>query len=568
MVDNDIPKYAALLKGHYLFKGLNEAQIAHTVTRFERIEYDEEEIVFEEGNFGDGFFLIFQGKVNVARRDEDGDFQVDILIPGDYFGEEALLFDHPRRETVTAIEQVILLRLKREDFFELIQDYPQIKTNLSATAESRYLSQKADFDWVGEDEVIYLITRKHEFFLFISLIFPILVGLISIPILLFGFSFESSAGSTATITFGVLGILFSIFWTIWKWKDWGNDYYIVTNQRVVWLERVLIFYFSRREAPLTQILSVNVNRSWLGRMLDYGNVEVKTFTGGIRMRNSAHPKQLAYFIEGFQARAQNFLRQVEAEKMERALRQRLGMYVGDEYIEEPITEPAQKLPEDLVRSEGWREIMGTFLQVRYERDGVITYRKHWLLLVRKTLLPSIAFAILIILTLYVLGTGALWGDSFISGLPGLTLGALLYIATMSWWLYNYVDWSNDIYQLTHDKILDIERKPLGEEEKKTAPLDSILSIEHTRLGILQLALNYGNVTIMVGQTPFVFRGVYNPDDVQQDISSYIEARRRKKEEAESERDRQRMADWLVTYHQQSEILDGLENRSDWDLFPG
>lgn len=568
MVDNDIPKYAALLKGHYLFKGLNEAQIAHTVTRFERIEYDEEEIVFEEGNFGDGFFLIFQGKVNVARRDEDGDFQVDILIPGDYFGEEALLFDHPRRETVTTIEQVILLRLKREDFFELIQDYPQIKTNLSATTESRYLSQKADFDWVGEDEVIYLITRKHEFFLFISLIFPILVGLISIPILLFGFSFESSAGSTATITFGVLGILFSIFWTIWKWKDWGNDYYIVTNQRVVWLERVLIFYFSRREAPLTQILSVNVNRSWLGRMLDYGNVEVKTFTGGIRMRNSAHPKQLAYFIEGFQARAQNFLRQVEAEKMERALRQRLGMYVGDEYIEEPIAEPAQKPPEDLVKSEGWREIMGTFLQVRYERDGVITYRKHWLLLVRKTLLPSIAFAILIILTLYVLGTGVLWGDSFISGLPGFTLGALLYIAMISWWLYNYVDWSNDIYQLTHDKILDIERKPLGEEEKKTAPLDSILSIEHTRLGILQLALNYGNVTIMVGQTPFVFRGVYNPDDVQQDISSYIEARRRKKEEAESERNRQRMADWLVTYHQQSEILDGLENRSDWDLFPG
>lgn len=568
MVDNDIPKYAALLKGHYLFKGLNEAQIAHTVTRFERIEFGENEIVFEEGSFGDGFFLIFEGKVNVVNRDENGDVQVDVLNPGDYFGEEALLFDHPRRETVTVIDQVVLLRLRREDFFELIQEFPQIKTNLSATAESRYLAQKADFDWIGADEVIYLITRKHEFFLIVSLIFPILVGLISIPVLLFGFSFGSSAGSKAAITFGILGILFSIFWTIWKWKDWGNDYYIVTNQRVVWLERVLIFYFSRREAPLTQILSVNVNRSWLGRMLDYGDVEVKTFTGGIRMRNSAHPKQLAYFIEGFQARAQNILRQVEAEKMERALRQRLGMYVGDEYIEEPADALPQKPPEDLVKSEGWREIVGTFLQVRYERDGVITYRKHWLLLVRKTLFPSIAFALLIVITFYILGTGALWGDSFISGLPGLTLGALLYIATISWWLYNYIDWSNDIYQLTHDKILDIERKPLGEEEKKSAPLDSILSIEHTRLGILQLALNYGNVTIMVGQTPFIFRGVYNPDDVQQDISSYIEARRRKKEETESERDRQRMADWLVTYHQQSEILDGLDNRSDWDLFPG
>ena len=439
---------------------------------------------------------------------------------------------------------------------------------MSATAESRYLAQRADFDWVGEDEVIYLITRKHEFFLVISLIFPILVGLISIPVLLYGISTESSAGSRAALILGVLGILFSIFWTIWKWKDWGNDYYIVTNQRVVWLERVLIFYYSRREAPLTQILSVNVNRSWLGRILDYGNVEVRTFTGGIQMRNSAHPKQLAYFIEGFQARAQNILRQVEAEKMERAIRQRLGMYAGDMVNEEPLEEPAERPPEDLVKTEGWREVLGTFLQVRYERDGVITYRKHWLLLVRKTFWPSITLALLIVLTLYMGGTGALWGDGFMSGLPGLTLGGLLYLATISWWIYNYIDWSNDIYQLTHDKILDIERKPLGEEEKKTAPLDSILSLEHTRLGILQLALNYGDVTIMVGQTPFVFRGVYNPDDVQQDISSYIEARRRKKEESESERDRQRMADWLVTYHQQSELLDGLENRSDWDMFPG
>ncbi len=568
MVDHDIPKYAALLKEHYLFKGLNEAQIAHTVTRFERIEFGEDEIVFEEGSFGDGFYVLFQGKVKIEHRNDTGDVQIDILTPGDYFGEEALLFDHPRRETATTLEQVILLRLGREGFFELIQDYPQIKTNMSATAESRYLAQKADFDWVGEDEVIYLITRKHEIFLVISLIFPIIVGLISIPVLLFGISTESSSGSKIALTLGVLGLLFSVFWTVWKWIDWGNDYYIVTNQRVVYLERVLVFYFSRREAPLTQILSVNVNRSWLGRILDYGTVEVRTFTGAIQMRRSAHPRQLAYFIEGFKARAQNILRQVEAEKMESAIRQRLGMYTGDMVFEEPLKEPAKKPPEGRVDKEGWREVLSTFLQVRYERDGVITYRKHWLLLVRKTLWPSLTLAFLIVLTLYVGGIGALWGEGFLAGLPGISLGIILYSSTIAWWIYNYIDWSNDIYQLTNDKILDIERKPLGEEQKLTASLDSILSLEHTRIGILQLALNYGNVIVMVGQTPFVFRGVYNPDDVQQDISSYIEAQRRKKEEAESDRDRQRMADWLVTYHEQSELLDGLENKSDWDLFPG
>jgi hypothetical protein len=28
-----------------------------------------------------------------------------------------------------------------------------------------------------------------------------------------------------------------------------------------------------------------------------------------------------------------------------------------------------------------------------------------------------------------------------------------------WWLYRYVDWRNDIYIVTLDSILDIERKP-------------------------------------------------------------------------------------------------------------
>ena len=73
----------------------------------------------------------------------------------------------------------------------------------------------------------------------------------------------------------------AVLWGIWNWIDWGNDYYIVTDQRVVWVEKVIWLYESRDEAPLTTILAVNTTSTFLGRWLHYGSVIVKTFTGEI-----------------------------------------------------------------------------------------------------------------------------------------------------------------------------------------------------------------------------------------------------------------------------------------------
>jgi hypothetical protein len=56
--------------------------------------------------------------------------------------------------------------------------------------------------------------------------------------------------------------------------------------------------------------------------------------------------------------------------------------------------------------------------------------------------------------------------------------------------------------------------------------------------------------------------------VQQDIVSYIETRRRKKDDETAARERERMLDWFGSYHNQTEKLEEIEKKSDWDLFPG
>lgn len=561
-MSNGIPQYAALLKLQYLFRGLDDARIAHVVTKFEPVELDEGTLVINEGDEGDEFFVIFQGKVRVTRKLRHKERDLGLLGPGDYFGEEALLFKRHRSASVMVVEPTVLLRLGRDQFFELLQEFPQIKMNLSATAQSRHLARKEKFDWLGKDEVIYLITRKHVIFLLIGLIAPIFFGVASIPVIAYGFSTYSLALSRAATIGGLLGIVGSILWGIWKWMDWGNDYYIVTNQRVVWLERVIVLYDSRREAPLTAILAVNVTSSQLGRILNYGDVNVRTFTGGFLMRNASGPKQFAEFIQGFQARAENLLKQADTEAMEETLRKRLSRPEAEQPPRPaPPQPPGEAIPNQEKKPSALREILDTFLKVRYERGKVVTYRKHWLLLLRKIWLPSLGFASLVAVTI------ALAFGNFLSDLDSLSrfylvvIAGFLYLIAFMWWGYHYLDWNNDIYCLTPTGILDVERKPLGREVKKTASLDSILSLEHTRDGIVELLFNFGNVTINVGETKFIFRGVHNPDLVHQDITDYMEARTRKKQAAERVRERERMVDWLVTYRRQTEILDEIGNES-------
>jgi hypothetical protein len=396
------------------------------------------------------------------------------------------------------------------------------------------------------------------------------IGLLFIPILAFGLSaYNSSFIYNLAAFIGVSGIIGSLLWTIWRWVDWGNDFYIVTNQRVLWLEKVVLLYNSRREAPLTQILAVNVDKTWFGRVWGYGNVDVRTFTGGIKMTRAADPDLFAFYVEGLKKRAGYFGKQAEQAAIRRALRERLGLSVDNGSSDSSMVSPSFRRRARVQAKPGsWRYFVNRLFVVRYEEENVITYRKHWLLLIRKTWIPT--FLMVMLIVWLGLQTNKLLSgqQDFFSSPLMLGLYLLSFIVLMGWWVYGYVDWSNDIYQLAPEQIRDIERKPLGDEMKKTAPLESILSLEHSRDGIIQLAFNYGNVIINVGETRFIFRGVYNPDQVHQDVSDYIEALSRYKDEVEAVQEREQMLQWLLEYKDQAEIKEMIESETDWDILTG
>jgi hypothetical protein len=148
--------------------------------------------------------------------------------------------------------------------------------------------------------------------------------------------------------------------------------------------------------------------------------------------------------------------------------------------------------------------------------------------------------------MYYLGRVQFLSPPVVTGL-GFTLFILI---LLPWWLYNYVDWRNDIYQVTDRSIFDIERRPFGSESKKSAALENILSLEHERIGFLGYILNVGNVLMNVGEAKFTFNNVYEPARVQQDVFSRMQQIRQKKQQEEVARERDRILKLLEIYHQE------------------
>jgi CRP-like cAMP-binding protein len=103
--------------------GEDLAQIAQITA--EEIRDTGEEIVCE-GEVGDALYIILDGMVRVHRKEKT----IAELGPKECFGEMAILDAAPRSATVTALEEVSLLKIAREDFQEIMADKHAIATGI------------------------------------------------------------------------------------------------------------------------------------------------------------------------------------------------------------------------------------------------------------------------------------------------------------------------------------------------------------------------------------------------------------------------------------------------------
>jgi len=287
-------------------------------------------------------------------------------------------------------------------------------------------------------------------------------------------------------------------WAGWNALDWSNDYYIVTNQRVVWLEKVIGLHDSREEAPLSTILSVGVETDQLGRIFDYGNVIIRTFVSRIEFDYVDHPNQAAEMIREYWERVKSVLTVSQKEVMRNTIRQKLGLPVDKRTLDE--LPPIVTVNKNLANLPLWWVAFLKLFTLRTEEAGRVIYHKHWIVLLQQIWRP-LAF-VLGIFALQVWRILNVWASSTESIIFRNAAGALrldtitialpmLSAPFIAWLVWEYVDWKNDIFMITSDEIFDIDRKPFGKEEKRAAQIENILSTSYLREGSSQICSTTG-----------------------------------------------------------------------------
>jgi CRP/FNR family transcriptional regulator, cyclic AMP receptor protein len=83
------------------------------------------QVLFKEGSFSDAAFIIESGKVEISVNNSDGQKTViGVLRDNDIVGEMGLIDGNPRSATVTAISEVKIKEITREQFETLSKTNP------------------------------------------------------------------------------------------------------------------------------------------------------------------------------------------------------------------------------------------------------------------------------------------------------------------------------------------------------------------------------------------------------------------------------------------------------------
>jgi CRP/FNR family cyclic AMP-dependent transcriptional regulator len=107
--------------------------------------FQNQDIIFSEYEPGDTFYLIQSGKVQIVKIMGDIEKTIDVLEPGEIFGEMAILENVPRSATAVAVGRVQALEFARENFQTLMQGNPQIALKLLKLFTKRIYDQKRRF---------------------------------------------------------------------------------------------------------------------------------------------------------------------------------------------------------------------------------------------------------------------------------------------------------------------------------------------------------------------------------------------------------------------------------------
>jgi Bacterial PH domain len=397
-----------------------------------------------------------------------------------------------------------------------------------------------DFADRREGERVEFFVRSSPLYLFWRLLPPLLltgIGFV-LAVAIPGLVGVESVW-TVLVTFFLLGL--PLLWLAWRFSLWYYDYFIITNIRILDFLRKPFIYEQRNEAMLNRIQDVRVVfPNSLTVSLNIGHVYVQTagMAGQLSFRYATHPNQV-------QARLLHLVAQAQSPKagtgplgqLVSAMRQTVEPSAPGAGAGGLAPTPGPGDGQTGLPPARRRTMLDLFLYSPVSGTNQITWRKHWWILVKAIFLPTVLMGL--ILALLVL----------VSNQTAVLIAAVLFFADLLWLTWRTMDWYNDVYIITDDRIVDIEKVPLISEDRREARLTMIQDVNYLQPNFTARLLGFGDVIVETAAKSgaFTFNSVPNPREVQREIFARWE-RTRQPQNGASAQQAQEFVNWLDRYH--------------------
>jgi CRP-like cAMP-binding protein len=515
--------------------------------------YGNGEWLFRQGEISDRLLLVLEGRVQLTMIDPDGLVkEVGWLEVGDVAGETGLLVGDFHDVLATADGQARVLYLLRDDLNALLQKHPRWMNRLSVSEIDEMRRKVQKFDWLRDDEWTVYVLQRHWARLFRQIIVPLLFFVLLVPAL----SYLSSRGTTVSTLLAIviaIPVIASIGVVAWQYLNWRNDFFVLTTQRVVHIERDWPFEEHSEECSLDTIQDLYEVRPGLtANVLNYGNLVLQTAgeTLDVEMDSIPNPSRLREVI----------FQQIERSKARDLLRSRgqiRDLLARRLKIEKaPSTPPSKTLPPAQPGRRQWLLLTFSWLWdylfpsswAGTDDGGTVIIRRFWLLgLLRYAMISTPLMVVTVGGGIFLYN---LWnaGDAHFSS--WLVAWFLLQAILLGVWLWFVEDWRNDYIQITPSHVILVEQKPLLlRESRHEARLDRIQNLSFEVPGFWGQLFKFGHVQFETAGTEgqFAIRWVRYPAKVRSLISDRQYKYNQHQRQVEATRRQDELLSWFATY---------------------
>ncbi|HWQ15353.1 MAG TPA: PH domain-containing protein [Roseiflexaceae bacterium] len=303
----------------------------------------------------------------------------------------------------------------------------------------------------------------------------------------------------------MVGALLAFGFFVYLYIDWKDDFFVVTNRRVVYDDRQLFVRHIQQQVLIEDIQQVNtVIDSYPAVWFGYGRLVIRSFsTRTLTFLFANRPKEIeaAIMAEVGQlrrAREPDVLRQLIEDQV---------------YGKTPPPQPGPAIRVQV--QEG--PIAWLFPANPEIRGDTVTWRPSWVFMALALARPTLGF-LLVAAALVMLATiGAIGAEI------ALVVGAVALLVFGGWFYWIREELINDVYVLNRQTIIDVDRRPFGPESVRRAQLGAIQDISFD-VSFIESLLGFGTVVITTGGAGggrFTFNHVPDPRGVQATINDYL-----------------------------------------------